>query len=175
MIEPQWATDDIKIPLKAVISSVARKQKIEHRWMNDELEIWASPEARNTIFAQAYEQNIILFRGESILILAAPFEWALERKIRSIALSERGKKIDLDMEDALAIFRHFRKASQGPLDMEYFRYLNMNGFDILPERHHLEKIATLYQNKYKVDLFNPATDPGESSTSACSEWSWSEE
>jgi len=57
------------------------------------------------------------------------------------------------MEDALALFKHFREANKGPLDMEYFRNLNMNGFDLVPEPHQMEKIAAKYRDLYDEDLF----------------------
>ena len=66
--------------------------------MNDGLEIWASPTASKTIFDRAYAQNIILFDGKSLKVWAAPFEWALERKLRRIAFSDRVEK-NVDMED----------------------------------------------------------------------------
>jgi len=65
MIDPQWAQDDeIKTPFKEAIESVAEKEEFENDWMNDGLEIWATPKACETIFAQAYQQNILLFNGQ---------------------------------------------------------------------------------------------------------------
>lgn len=146
--------------------------------MNDGLKIWASPTTCEAIFSKAYEQNIILFDGQSLKVWAAPLEWALERKLRRIAYSKRGDK-NVDMEDTLALFKHFRKANGGPLDMEYFRKLNMNGFDLMPEPHHMEKVATNYRDMYNEDLFSlpiAPTVPAEGSgINAWSEWSWSEQ
>ncbi|RDL35155.1 Uncharacterized protein BP5553_07086 [Venustampulla echinocandica] len=153
MIDPQWAQDDeIKFPRKFAIKSVAKKEKFEFDWMNDGLEIWTTPAASKTIFERAYEQNILLFDGQSIRVWAAPLEWALERKLRRTAYSERGSKT-VDMEDALALFKHFRDANGGPLDMESFRNLNLNGFDLVPEHNHMEKVAARYQDMYKEELF----------------------
>lgn len=162
MIEPQWAQDDeIKSPLQEAINAVAELEKFEFDWMNDGLEIWATPTACKAIFAQAYAQNIILFDGQSIKIWAGPLEWALERKLRRIAFSERGEK-KVDMDDALALLKHFRTAKGGPLDMEHFRRLNMNGFDLVPEPRHMEKVAAKYRDMYKEDLFSSLTAPSTS-------------
>jgi len=162
MIDPQWAQDDeIKTPFKEAIESVAEKEKFEDDWMNDELRIWTTPKARETIFARAYQQNILLFDGQSLRVWAAPLEWALERKIRRVAFSERGEK-KVDMEDALVLFKHFREANKGPLDMEYFRNLNMNGFDLVPELHYMEKIGAEYRDMYDEDLFCSSTAPAAS-------------
>jgi len=69
MIDPEWIEDDeIKTPLKDAINSVAKKEKLELDWMNDGLEIWATPTALKTIFEQAYAQNIILFDGQSLKV-----------------------------------------------------------------------------------------------------------
>ncbi|KAG9231141.1 hypothetical protein BJ875DRAFT_383591 [Amylocarpus encephaloides] len=163
MIDPLWAEDDeIKSPLKGAINSVAKKENFEIDWMNDGLEIWASPTACKTIFERAYQQSILLFDGQSLKVWAAPFEWALERKLRRIAYSDRGEK-KVDMEDALVLFNHFRKANGGPLDMEYFRELNMNGFDLTPQPHHMEMVAANYRRMYKEDLFSSPTAPTVSS------------
>lgn len=159
MLEPEWAQDnEIKSPFQAAIALVAKMEKFELDWMNDGLEIWATPSACATIFARAYEQNIILFDGKTLRIWDAPFEWALERKLRRIAYSQRGDK-KVDMEDALALFKHFREANEGPLDMESFRQLNMNGFDIAPEPDHMEKVAANYRDLYKEDLFSSPITP----------------
>jgi hypothetical protein len=157
MIDPEWANDDeIKDPFEAAIRSVAETQRLESDWMNNGLEIWANKSASKTIFDKAYQQNIILFDGQSLKVWAAPFEWALERKLKRVAYAERGVK-QVDMDDALALFKHFRDANGGPLDMEYFRNLNMNGFDLLPKPHHMERVAAKYRDKYKKDLFHSPT------------------
>ncbi|TAQ85333.1 hypothetical protein B7494_g6343 [Chlorociboria aeruginascens] len=166
MIDPQWAQDDeIKSPLKDAIDLVAQEEKFESEWMNDGLQIWATTAASETIFARAYEQNILLFDGKSLRVWAAPFEWALERKLRRIAYSKRGSKKG-DMGDALALFKHFREANGGPLDMEYFQNLNMNGFDMAPEPNHMEKVATEYRDVYKEDLFSSSSYPGSDNNKA---------
>lgn len=73
MMEPQWAKDDeIMSPLRKAILTVARKENFDPEWMNDDLQIWASPAASEAIFQQAYTQNIVLFEGHSFKIWAAP-------------------------------------------------------------------------------------------------------
>jgi hypothetical protein len=157
LIDPQWARDEeITSPLKAAINTTATKEQFEADWMNNGLEIWASAEACESIFKQAYEQNILLFDGQSLKVWAAPFEWALERKIRRVAYSDRGGK-DVDMSDAVAIFRYFRESNKGPLDMEYFRNLNMNGFDLVPDIDQMKKIAATYRDIYEQELFSMST------------------
>ncbi|CAL3970764.1 hypothetical protein PZA11_007197 [Diplocarpon coronariae] len=156
IIDPQFRKDDdIKTPLKEAIRSVAKKEKFDAEWMNNEMEIWATHEACVKIFDQAYKQNIVLFDEKSLKVWAAPFEWALERKIKRIANSGRGAEMKVDMNDALVLFKHFRDANNGPLDMEHYRNLNTNGFDIMPEVGQMEKIAANYQDLYKQDLFHP--------------------
>ncbi|CZT48537.1 uncharacterized protein RSE6_09246 [Rhynchosporium secalis] len=154
MIEPQWANDDeIKSPLKEAIILVAEEEKFEYDWMNDDLAIWATAEASKSLFERAYEQNILLFDGQCLKVWAAPLEWALERKLRRIAFAERGDKT-VDLDDALTLFKYFRDSKKGPLDMEYFRNLNMNGFDLNPRVKDMEKVAAEYRQLYGEDLFS---------------------
>ena len=159
-IDPEWIKDEeIKAPLQAAIISVADKEHMEDDWMNDSLAIFATNTAWKTIFQQAYKQNIKLFVGKSLIVWAAPFEWALERKLRRVAFSsvERESK-NVDMEDALALFKHFREANRGPLDMEYFRKLNMNSFDPEPTSTDMGRVAAEYEKRYGEALFSPAAE-----------------
>jgi hypothetical protein len=74
-----------------------------------------------------------------------------------VAYSNQGDKTFGDLEDILVLFKHFRGLNKGPLDMEYFRNLNINGFDLVPEPHHIEKITIDYRDKYQEDLFTSST------------------
>lgn len=47
----------------------------------------------------AIKQDIVLWAGENIRILAAPVEWALETKLRRIYNGIRGHKAKTDMSD----------------------------------------------------------------------------
>ncbi|KAK2629903.1 hypothetical protein QTJ16_000723 [Diplocarpon rosae] len=118
MIEQEWAEDnEIKLPINNVIKAVAEKEALEYNWMNDELQIWASPTASKTIFAQAFAQNIILFDGKGLKVWAAPLIWGLERKLRRTASPDHKQ---LDMDDLLAHFKYFGANNGAPLGMEYF-------------------------------------------------------
>lgn len=173
IMDPEWIGDnDIIIPMRDAIKAVARKNRLEYKWMNDDMQIWTNPRAREKIFEQALDQNILLWSGESIKIWAPPFEWALERKLRRIAYAaDRAEKRSIDMSDAIALFRHFRKASGGPLDMEYYRTLNMNGFDLEPKVHHMERVAAHYKEMYNEELFAPVAQTAATTTTSYSETS----
>jgi len=160
LMDPQYKDDaELKTQLQEVIALVSEEEKLERNWMNDEVEIWATPAAVRQIFAEAFEQNIILFQGDSIRVWAAPFEWALERKMRIVAYPGRERdKRKVDMQDVLAIFK-FLRDKRGPLDMEYFRNLNKNGFEQKPDVSHMEKIAAEYRKKYGEDLFSDPSSP----------------
>lgn len=80
--------------------------------------------------------------------LAAPLEWALERKLRRIHAADRGRKAEYDMVDAIALLKELRVRNKGPLDEESIRTMNMNGFDVLPDHETMRRVAREYRHKY---------------------------
>lgn len=161
IIEPQWEKDlEIKEPLQAAILRVALREQFEFDWMNSEMTIWASGATRETIFEKAFAQNIELFDGQFIQVWAAPFECQLEQKIRRVSYSYSSGEVVAnkrltDMVDVLVLFKHFETLNNGePLDMEYYRTLNTNGFDREPGPRHMATIAAKYRSKYNEDLFS---------------------
>ncbi|TGO25167.1 hypothetical protein BPAE_0086g00320 [Botrytis paeoniae] len=45
-----------------------------------------------------------------------------------------------DMSDAVAMLKYLKDA-KGPLDREYIRTLDMNGFDVVPDDHTMNSVA----------------------------------
>lgn len=115
--------------------------------------IFVTAKARNVLFQQAEKQNITLFKGENLEILAVPIEWALERKLRRIHTGSRGPKGEADISDAVACLKHLRDRNKGLLEMESTRTMNLNGFDILPDHITREKIAKAYRDKHNEEIF----------------------
>jgi hypothetical protein len=154
LIDPEFAEDkDIKGPLQTAINAVAHQLKYEDKWINEDMAIFVTKKTRQTLFKQAEKQGIMLFKGKSLEILAAPLEWALERKIRRIYAAERGRKIENDLTDAVALLRELRARNRGPLDGKYIQRLNMNGFDVLPDHETMQRVAREYRLKYNEDIF----------------------
>lgn len=153
IIDPEWSSDDeIKIPLREAVFEVARKLKIDRKWMNEEMSLFTTSATDKRLFKEAREQNIVLFEGINLLVRAAPIEWALERKLRRIFASGRDRKAELDMSDAVAMLKHL-KDSNGPLDREYIRTLNMNGFDVVPDDATMNRVAAVYRRVYGDEVF----------------------
>ncbi|KAK2811279.1 hypothetical protein FQN49_008471 [Arthroderma sp. PD_2] len=155
LIDPEWASDvDIQKPLKDAIGKVSRDLDYNIEWANEDLGLFVTKDARHYLFSKAEEQNIVLFKGEYLIVLAAPIEWALERKIRRIYAADRGRKTEFDLSDCLAMLRYLRERQNAPLDREYIRTLNVNNFDILPDDRTMAVIAAAYREKFDEEIFN---------------------
>ena len=109
---------------------------------------------RELLFKEAEKQNVVLFDGNCIRVLAAPIVWALERKLRRVFMVDRGRKSELDMSDCLAMLKYLRdRSAMGQLDREYIQQLNANGFDVVPGDEAMEIVAEEYRKKYGEDIF----------------------
>ncbi|GAD96275.1 hypothetical protein PVAR5_4925 [Paecilomyces variotii No. 5] len=154
MVEPEFAGDQhIQTPLKTAIQAVARRLNYNKDWANERGAIFVTKEARQILFERAEKQGITLFEGENLEVLAAPLEWALERKLRRIYGADRGRKAEYDMTDALALLKALRTRNNGPLDEESIRTMNVNGFDVLPNYETMQRVAREYRHKYNEDIF----------------------
>ncbi|KAL2831337.1 hypothetical protein BJY01DRAFT_254275 [Aspergillus pseudoustus] len=118
LIDPEFVGDrDIQQALHGAIRFAAHHLKYNDDWANE---------------AMAVEENLE--------ILAAPIEWALERKLRRIYTGNRGRKAELDMADAVALLRHLRERNSGPLDAEFIRTMNLNGFVVVPGHSIMQQV-----------------------------------
>ncbi|EFE38595.1 hypothetical protein TRV_06729 [Trichophyton verrucosum HKI 0517] len=154
LLEPEWAKDpDIQRPLKEAIFKIGERLFFDTEWANEDVALFVTSSTREELFRKAEEQNIVLFKGENLVLLAAPMEWAVERKIRRIYAVDRSRKAEFDMNDCLAMLKCLRERQDGPLDREYIRTLNVNSFDVLPDHQVMELIATAYRDKYHEEIF----------------------
>ncbi|KAJ5500855.1 hypothetical protein N7463_008105 [Penicillium fimorum] len=143
LIDPEVAADkDIQSALHSTI-----------RTINEAMGIFVTPKTRQTLFKLAEKQDITLFKGENLEILAAPIEWALERKLRRIYAADRGRKAEMDISDAIAFLKHLREQNNGPLDSETVRRMNMNGFDVIPDHRTMQQIADAYRREHNEEIF----------------------
>ncbi|KAJ6010784.1 hypothetical protein N7451_002196 [Penicillium sp. IBT 35674x] len=154
LIDPEFEREkEIRQGLDNAIVAVALQQSYNRKWMNNDMAIFVSRPSRQTLFKKALEQNITLFQGENLEILAAPIEWALERKLRRIYNGGRGRKAEMDMADALAFLKYLRTRDNGPLVLESVRTMNWNGFDVLPDSRTMQLVAFEYRKKYSEQIF----------------------
>lgn len=154
ILDPEWAHDeDIKGPIRSAISEVAKQHKYFADWANEDAALFVADNSRKLLMDDAIKQNIVLWSGENVRILAAPVEWALERKLRRIYIAGRGRKAELDMSDAVAMLKFLCDKKGDKIDLEYYRTLNINGFDVLPDYETMQRVADEYKAKYDEDIF----------------------
>lgn len=155
LLEPQWAHDnDIKKPLQNAITRAARHLGFIDDWVNEELAFFVPDQFRQLLFEKAEEQNIVLWEGTHLRVLAVPLDWALERKLRRIHNSKRHAKRPSDIADVLAIMKHLRTQNDGPLDREHIRTLNICSFETPPDQATMNEIAAAYREKYNEEAFS---------------------
>ncbi|QSS63728.1 hypothetical protein I7I51_00787 [Histoplasma capsulatum] len=118
---------------------------------------WAAdPDIKNSLrdaIIKAEKQDIVLFLGRHIRVLAAPIEWAVERKIRRLFEGTRDRKAVFDLSDCLAMLKWLRDRNDGPLDRERIRGLDVNCFGVGPDKATMDTIATAYCEKYGERIF----------------------
>lgn len=154
LLDPEWATDeDIKGPLEQAILRVSERLQISEKWANENMSLYVTKETRIHLFRKALKQNIILFRGDNIIILAAPIKWALKRKIRRMFTPGQSRQVEIDMSDLLAMLKWMRDRKGGPLNREHLRTQSLNSFDVVPDAAGMEQIAAAYRDKYKDEIF----------------------
>ncbi|KKZ64148.1 hypothetical protein EMCG_01496 [[Emmonsia] crescens] len=154
LADPQWAADEeIKKPIKEAIFEVSTTLNYNEEWINEDMALFVAGRTRKQLFEKAEQQDIVLFKGENLIVLAAPIEWVLERKIRRIHAGDRGRKAELDMSDALALLKYMRDRKGDLLDREHIRTLNSNSFDIIPTEETMEQVAAAFWRKYHGNIF----------------------
>lgn len=154
LIDPEFADDkEIQNAFHEAVMSVAEKLHFPTDWINEAVAIFVTKKTRQTLFELAEKQDITLFKGENLEILAAPIEWALERKLRRIYAAKRDRKADLDLTDAVALLKQPRTRNNGPLDLETIQTMNMNGFDVIPDYRTMHQVADAQRREYDEDIF----------------------
>ncbi|KMP04503.1 hypothetical protein CIRG_04184 [Coccidioides immitis RMSCC 2394] len=154
LLDPEWAQDeDIKRPLRGAMEKVAHLLHLNKNWINEDMALFVTRNSREYLFRKAEEQNIILWEGTNLCVMAAPMEWALERKLRRIHHADRGRKTSHDMQDAIAMLKHLRDKNGGPLDRTYIAGMNVNAFDVLPDATTMDRVEAEYQRTFNEKIF----------------------
>ncbi|KAJ5677801.1 uncharacterized protein N7477_003434 [Penicillium maclennaniae] len=136
LLEPQWASDnDVKRPLQNAMIRTANQLGFTEDWM-------------------AEEQNIVLWEGANLRVLAVPLEYALERKLRRIHNSRKHVKRGSDIVDVVAILKHLRVQNAGPLSRERIRTLNICSFEMPPDSTTMNEIASAYRQEHEEEAFD---------------------
>lgn len=154
LIEPQWAHDkDVKAPLQDAMQRAARNLGFIDDWANEELAFFVPDQSRQLLFEEAEKQNIVLWDGPNLRVLAVPLEWALERKLRRIHNKMQNTKRKSDIDDAIALLNHMGKRNGGPLKREHVRTLNICSMEPPPDQKTMDEIAAAYRAKYNEEAF----------------------
>jgi hypothetical protein len=155
LLEPQWASDnDVKRPLQNAMIRTANQLGFTEDWVNDDMAFFIPEQSRQDLFEMAEEQNIILWEGTHLRVLAVPLEYALERKLRRIHNSRRHVKRGSDIVDVVAILKHLRTQNEGPLGREHIRTLNICSFEMPPDSTTMNEIASAYRQEHGEEAFD---------------------
>lgn len=155
LLEPQWASDnDVKRPLQNAMVRTANRLGFSEDWVNDDMAFFIPEQSREDLFAMAEEQNIVLWEGINLRVLAVPLEYALERKLRRIHNSRKHVKRGSDIVDAVAILKHLRSHNKGPLSRENIRTLNICSFEMPPDNATMNEVASAYREKHGEEAFD---------------------
>ncbi|KAE8131593.1 hypothetical protein BDV38DRAFT_275814 [Aspergillus pseudotamarii] len=154
LLEPQWAHDnDVREPLHDAMVRAARGIGFIDDWANEEMAFFVPDKSRELLFEEAEKQNLVLWEGSHLRVLAVPLEWALERKLRRIHNDMQSSKRKTDINDALALLRHLKMRNGGLLEREYIRTLNICSTEKVPDHATMEEIAAAYGKKYHEEAF----------------------
>ncbi|KAJ5218606.1 uncharacterized protein N7498_000705 [Penicillium cinerascens] len=155
LLEPQWASDnDVKRPLQKAMVRTANQLGFTEDWVNDDMAFFIPEQSREDLFEMAEEQNIVLWEGTNLRVLAVPLEYALERKLRRIHNSRRHVKRGSDIVDVVAILKHLRTQNESPLSREHIRTLNICSFEMPPDNTTMNEIAAAYREQHSEEAFD---------------------
>lgn len=155
LLEPQWASDnDVKRPLQNAMIRTANRLGFTEDWVNDDMAFFIPEQSREDLFEMAEKQNIVLWEGANLRVLAVPLEYALERKLRRIHNSRRHVKRGSDIVDVVAILKHLKTQNESPLSREHIRTLNICSFEMPPDNTTMNEIAAAYREQHGEEAFN---------------------
>ncbi|KAK2794382.1 hypothetical protein FQN52_008741 [Onygenales sp. PD_12] len=142
IIDPEYISDkELLDRLRIHMVNVGRNLGFGMKWINDAVALFLTESARKSLFDDAEKQDIILWSGENLRVLAAPLEWGLESKLRRLTTKPHHHKVVTDTEDVLVILNALIHQNKGPLQRDSIQKLNRNGFDIAIGYHVLDRIA----------------------------------
>lgn len=96
IIDPEYASDEELLRMMhTVMVEVGRDLNFGEHWINDSVALLLTQPARKSLFSDAEKQNIVLWSGEHLRVLAAPLEWGLETNLRHLFARPRHHKISL--------------------------------------------------------------------------------
>jgi hypothetical protein len=133
---PPGLTDAIKAAVKTV--------GINEGWLNNHTALFIDNDRINSLFAEAVNDNTIIFKKPGLTVLAAPWRYCLVAKLDKAGKS--GAKA-YDIDDAAAYLHELVKKTSGPVTKAKLR-MWAKEFNISLSEGPIGKLATTYQAKY---------------------------
>jgi hypothetical protein len=154
IVDPEYASDkEIMSEIRRTMTEVGKELGFGGDWINDHVALFLKPESRESLFKDAVLQNIVLWKGNNLQVLAAPLEWGLESKLRRLSTHPEHPKAVTDIADILEILNRLIDGNKGPLPRNAVQDLNRNGFDIRIKDQALDRVATAYRARYGKEAF----------------------
>lgn len=154
LLEPQWAYDnDVKGPLQRAVMRAARHLSFVEDWANEEMALFTPKTRREHLFQEAERQNVVLWESTHLRVLAAPWQWSVERKLRRINNNKHHPKRGSDIEDVLTLLKHMKAQRGGPLNREHIRTSSICSVELPPDYATMDEITAAYRNKYQEEVF----------------------
>ncbi|EEP82028.1 predicted protein [Uncinocarpus reesii 1704] len=114
-IDPEYARDqDILGAIRKAMRQIGRSLDLGESWINDAVSLFLTLDARRSLFEDAQKQNIVLWEGANLKVLAAPLEWGLETKLRRLSTKPNHPKTNTDMSDILVILKFLKDRDGAP-------------------------------------------------------------
>ena len=147
ILAPTANHDKILEKLRAAISRVANRHNLAEDWMNNSAEGYAYQHLKNDLFGRAVNQNVVLFSGRNLIIYAAPWDWALARKLQILSsLPRPGQK---DLSDAVAYLYRLNRQRGTLLTKAEAR--NFNQYTLSPiSETAITNLGQAYRDTYRT-------------------------
>ncbi|OAA63466.1 hypothetical protein SPI_03629 [Niveomyces insectorum RCEF 264] len=120
-------------------------------WLNDHVRVFIPTDKRMELFLSSVDQNIVIYKGENLVVYASKLDWALESKLARIETLKPGHdKRNTDISDAVEMIRLMIEANgdEQPISREYLNGLNFSNQSGQPNENAITAVASAYEQKY---------------------------
>ncbi|PGH29216.1 hypothetical protein GX50_08051 [[Emmonsia] crescens] len=149
IIDPDYAGErDLLNLLRTTMMDVGDYLGYGKKWINDSVALFLTTPSRRSLFDDAKKQDIVLWSGENLRVLAAPLEWGLESKLRRLSAKPNHPKRVTDMSDVLVLLNALINKNKGALNRDVVLGMNRNGFDLAIKEQVLDQVAEEYEGQY---------------------------
>lgn len=126
--------------IKAAVKSVG----INEGWLNNHTALFIGNDRINSLFTEAVNDNIIIFKKPGLTVLAAPWRYCLVAKLDKAGKS--GAKA-YDIDDAAAYLHELVKQTSGPVTKAKLQ-MWAKEFNVSVLESSVSRLATTFKAKY---------------------------